>query len=301
MTMVQERSSRRSRKGIVNRSRRRLHWLLSMPSFALVLALIVVPLVTMLWISLHPMGAQSLSIGNYRQLLGGSLYVSVFIRTLWSAILAALITVGLALPAAWGLSRMQSRWRTFVLSLVVVPYLTSYLLLIYSMFVILGPGSPVVKALQTLHIVGGEASVLYTPWATVIVFAYESLAIAIFVIYAVSERVTRDHLEAAASLGAPALYRFQHVIAPLLSPGIIGAFVIIIVPMGGAFAESGILGGPNGQLAGNVIEYQMNTAGDESMAAALSIALLLVLVVAVGAIYSLLVGFRNVRRRVRGE
>jgi ABC-type spermidine/putrescine transport system permease subunit I len=164
------------------------------------------------------------------------------------------------------------------------------------MFVILGPGGPVAEVLHALRLVGAQDSVLYTPWATVIIFAYESLAVAIFVIYAVSERVTRGHLEAAASLGASAWYRFKHVIAPLLSPGILGAFLIIIVPMGGAFAESDILGGPNGQLAGNVINYQMNTAGDESMAATLSIALLIVLGLAVGLIYWAFRGIRRVRR-----
>lgn len=297
MTMMQERSASQP-LGMPRRPRRRwLSWLLPAPTFALTIVLIVVPLFMMLWVSLHPLGQESFSIDNYRQLADGPLYATVFLRTAWSAALASLITVALALPAAWALSRMQSKWRTFVLSIVVVPYLTSYLLLIYSMFVILGPDGPASEVLHALGFGSAKDSVLYTPWATVIIFAYESLAVAIFVIYAVSERVTRDHLEAAASLGAPAWYRFKHVIAPLLSPGILGAFLIVIVPMGGAFAESDILGGPNGQLAGNVINYQMNTAGNESMAATLSIALLVVLAVAVGVIYGVFRGVVSVRRR----
>lgn len=278
------------------RRRRSLAWLLPVPTYALILALVILPLFVMAWISVRPNGSDSFTLERYGRLFDGTLYLSVMLRTLWSAGLAAAVTVVLAVPAAWVLSRMRSKWRTFALSLVVVPYLTSYLLLIYSMFVVLGPGSPIVIMLQRLHILGENDSILYTPWATVIIFAYESLAIAIFVIYAVSERVTRDHLEAAASLGAASFSRFRFIIAPQLSPGLISAFLIIIVPMGGAFAESDILGGPNGQLAGNVINYQMNTAGDESMAAALSIVLLVVLIIAVGVVYGCFTAIRALRR-----
>lgn len=295
MTAVQYETDRP--KAAPAKRRLSLAWVLPLPTYLVIVALVILPLFVMAWISIRPRGSHSFTFDKYHSLFDGTLYLSVFVRTLWSAGLAASITVILALPASWALSRMQSRWRTFVLSLVVVPYLTSYLLLIYSMFVVLGPGSPIVSALRGINLVGSGDSILYTPWATVIIFAYESLAVAIFVIYAVSERVTRDHLEAAASLGASSFNRFRYVITPQLAPGIVSAFLIIIVPMGGAFAESDILGGPNGQLAGNVINYQMNTAGDESMAAALSIALLAVLGIAVAVVYLCSLGVRRIRRR----
>jgi spermidine/putrescine transport system permease protein len=66
------------------------------------------------------------------------------------------------------------------------------------------------------------------------------------------------------------------------APALVSGLVIVFVPMGGAFVESQILGGPNGLLLGNVIADQMTRADDPSFGSALSLLLLLGTLVLIG-------------------
>jgi spermidine/putrescine transport system permease protein len=233
-------------------------------------------------------------------MLGTSLYPRLLIRSLVTAGVAAAITVLLAWPAAWALSRLPARRRNLLLSLIIVPYLTSYLLLIYSVFVLLSAGGPLFSALHAVGLVGKQTSLLYHPVATVIALAYENLPIALFVLYSTSEQIGDDLLTAAGSLGARPLARFRHIVLPLSATGLMTAFVLVFVPMCGAFVEPQILGGPNGLLLGNTINDQLTTISAPHFAASLSLFLLFGIFVVVLALYGLQALARAVAARHAG-
>jgi spermidine/putrescine transport system permease protein len=259
---------------------------------ALVLGVMVVaPLVTLVWYTVTPdIGGTSsgtLSFENVSHIFSTSLYGRQLVKTLVTAAIAAVATVLLAWPAAWALSRLPARRRNLMLSLVVVPYLTSYLLLIYSVFVLLSAGGPLFSGLHALGLVGKDTSLLYHQVATVIVLAYENLPIALFVLYSTSEQIESDLLTAAGSLGASPLARFRQVVLPLSATGLFTAFVLVFVPMCGAFVEPQVLGGPRGFLLGNTINDQLTTISAPHFAASLSIMLLLGIFAVVGVLYGL--------------
>jgi spermidine/putrescine transport system permease protein len=220
-------------------------------------------------------------------MLGTSLYPRLLIKSLVTAAIASAVTVVLAWPAAWALSRLPARRRNLVLSLIIVPYLTSYLLLIYSVFVLLSAGGPLFTALHAIGLVGKDTSLLYRQVATVIALAYENLPIALFVLYSTSEQIGDDLLTAAGSLGARPLSRFRHIVLPLSATGLMTAFVLVFVPMCGAFVEPQILGGPNGLLLGNTINDQLTTISAPHFAASLSMFLLFGIFAVVAGLYGL--------------
>jgi spermidine/putrescine transport system permease protein len=260
--------------------RRLLHWvttpILLLPA-ALVLALmVVIPLAVLVWFSFAPDGAGApLSLDSYLRMVQSPLYARLAIKTLWTAGLAAVLTAALGWCPAWALSRLQPRLRNLILLAIVIPYLTSYLLLIYSIFVVLGAGSPVMMLARMLGLAPPGASLLYTQAATVVMLVYENLPLMIFVLFSGMQRVDGSLLAAAGSLGAGAARRMTSIVFPMAAPALISGLVIVFVPMGGAFVESQILGGPNGLLLGNVIADQMTRADDPSFGSALSLFLLL--------------------------
>jgi spermidine/putrescine transport system permease protein len=267
--------------------------------------MVVAPLVTLLWYTFTPDttaggSSGSLSFTNISHIFSTSLYTRLLWKSLVTALLAAAVTVGLAWPAAWALSRLPARRRNLLLSLIIVPYLTSYLLLIYSIFVLLSAGGPLFSALHSLGLVGKETTLLYHPAATVIVLAYENLPIALFVLYSTSEQISSDLLTAAGSLGASPLRRFRHVVLPLSATGLLTAFVLVFVPMCGAFVEPQVLGGPNGLMLGNAINDQLTTISAPHFAASLSVMLLLGIFVVVGALYGLQAIARTAAARTGG-
>jgi spermidine/putrescine transport system permease protein len=267
--------------------RRLLHWvttpILLLPA-ALVLALmVVIPLAVLVWFSFAPDGEGApLSLDSYLRMVQSPLYTRLAIKTLWTAGLAALLTAALAWCPAWALSRLQPRLRNLILLAIDIPYLTSYLLLIYSIFVVLGAGSPIMMLAHVLGLAPPGASLLYTQAATVVMLVYENLPLMIFVLFSGMQRVDGSLLAAAGSLGAGAARRMAHVVFPMAAPALISGLVMVFVPMGGAFVESQILGGPNGLLLGNVIADQMTRADDPSFGSALSLFLLLGMLIVTG-------------------
>ena len=81
-------------------------------------------------------------------------------------------------------------------------------------------------------------------------------------------------IEAARSLGAPALTVFRRVILPLSLPGLIAGTILIFVPVIGSFMEPAILGGKDAIMLGPIIEGQFNTAFNWPLGAALSFTML---------------------------
>jgi spermidine/putrescine transport system permease protein len=261
------------------------------PSAVILGVMVAAPLATLVWYTLTPdvtsPGAGSLSWENISHIFSTPLYLRQLGKTLLTALIAAAATVLLAWPGGWALSRLSPRRRNLLLSLVIVPYLTSYLLLIYSVFVLLSEGGPLFSGLDALGIVGSHDALLYHPVATVLVLIYESLPIALFVLYSTSEQIESDLLIAAGSLGAKPRSRFRHIVLPLSSNGLLTAFVLVFVPMCGAFVEPQVLGGPKGLLLGNTINDQLTTISAPHFAASLSILLLIGIFLVVALLYGL--------------
>jgi spermidine/putrescine transport system permease protein len=116
---------------------------------------------------------------------------------------------------------------------------------------------------------------VYSQPATLVMVVYENLPLMIFVLFSGMQRVDASLLAAAGSLGASRWRRLRHIVFPLAAPSLVSGLIMVFVPMGGAFVESAILGGPHGLLLGNVIADQMTRADDPSFGSALSILLLL--------------------------
>ena len=257
--------------------------LLLLPAAGVLALMVVIPLAVLVWFSFAPDGAAApLSLDSYARIFGTPLYVRLAGKTLVTAGAASLLTAALGWSPAWVLSRLPGRTRNLILLAIVVPYLTSYLLLVYSIFVVLGPGSPLMELLQLVGLARPGASILYSQSATVVMLVYENLPLMIFVLFSGMQRVDADLLAAAGSLGATRWQRLRHIVFPLAAPSLVSALIMVFVPMGGAFVESAILGGPHGLLLGNVIADQMTRADDPSFGSALSIMLLLGILVITG-------------------
>jgi spermidine/putrescine transport system permease protein len=257
--------------------------ILPVPSVLLLLGLIIAPLVALgvfsFYQQLHPLSG--LGTLQYQQLFSGTLYVQVLLKTFWVALLVTAITTVIAWPAGWIVSRLPRRGQLTVMTIVIVPYLTSFLLLIYAMFVLLAPSGPLMTLLGHLHLASPHSSIVYTPWATVVMLVYESIPIMLLVTYAASEQIPNELVDAARSLGAGNWRVFRRVILPISLPGALSGAALVFIPALGAFAEPEILGGPNGILFGNLVNDQINTTGDEPFAAALSFLMLAAVIVIV--------------------
>jgi len=115
---------------------------------------------------------------------------------------------------------------------------------------------------------------LYNDAAVVIGIVYVYLPFMVLPLYATLERVDRSYLEASLDLGAGQLRTMASIVLPLAKPGIISGIILVFIPALGMFLIPDLLGGPDSQMIGNVIERQFKAANNWPLGAAMSFILL---------------------------
>lgn len=214
---------------------------------------------------------------NYRRALGG-VYLRIFGWSLLYAALTTALCLVIGYPVAYYIARGSSRWRNRMLLLVMIPFLTSFLIRAYAWTVILREHGVLNGFLEALRIIPAvfphRVELLYTPTAVLIGLVYTYLPFMVLPIYGSAEKLDAALLEAASDLGAMPLQAFWRVILPLTWPGIAAGVVLVFIPSVAMFAVTRVMGGGKTMLIGDVIQDQFLPSGDAPFGAALGMLLL---------------------------
>jgi len=159
---------------------------------------------------------------------------------------------------------------------VILPFFTSQLLLIYAMMNLIQSGGLLLTALDAIGI-HGVKTWLYTNKATVLVLTYEYLPYMILCLYSSIEGIGDNLIQASLILGASKLKTFVNIVFPMSVPGLLSGILLVFVPVAGSFMEPGLVGGANGSMVGGMIDTQYSTSLNMGYGAALSCALLIIL------------------------
>jgi spermidine/putrescine transport system permease protein len=183
------------------------------------------------------------------------------------------LTVMLAYPMAYFVAFQAGRAKFAWLLLLSIPFWTSYLLRVFAWKVILGFNGLINSGLMGLGLICEPLEfLLYNPVAVVITLVHAYAAFAILPIYVSLEKIDRSLLEAAADLGDGPLRRFLRITFPLSLPGVIGAGVLIFVPVTGDYVTPSLVGGTGGVMISSIIQVQFARTGNWPLGAALAIA-----------------------------
>ena len=236
---------------------------------------LLLPLVYLLAVSFaqrSPYGAieWSLGLANYTQAFQ-PLYLEVYWRSLWIALLTTALCALLGYPVAYTLARHVSpRWRSALLMLVVIPFWTSFLIRTYAWMVILRSEGLINNALLNLHLIREPLHLLYTPLAVFIGLVYGELPFMILPLYAVLQKLDPTLLEAAQDLGATRWRTFLRVTLPISAPGLAAGSGLVFIASVGAFITPDLLGGARTMMVGNLIQNQFAVARNQPFGSAVA-------------------------------
>ena len=234
-----------------------------------------------------------LTLESYQRLLN-PLYLQVFIHSLYMASVTTVLCLLIGYPFAWALSRVDKRWQTVLMFLLIVPFWTNSLVRIYAIKLLLASNGLINNALQSVGLTDAPITMLYTEGAVIAGLVYLLLPFMILPLYAVFEDLRHDYLQASHDLGAGRLATFIHVVIPLTLPGVIAGVLLVLLPAMGMFYVADVLGGAKNLLVGNVIKNQFLDARDWPFGAAASVLLTLAMAV-------LILAYRLSRRRIGEE
>lgn len=204
-----------------------------------------------------------------------------FLRSLWYAFITTVVCVLLGYPLAYAIAVKGGRWKNLMLVGVIAPFFTSFLVRTYSWKAILSDSGPVVDFLKWAHILGPDGRLLATEFAVIAGLVYNFLPFMVLPLYASLDKLDVRLLEAARDLYHGPVRSFFRVTLPLSMPGVIAGTLLTFIPAAGDYVNAQLLGGPNTQMIGSVIQSRFLVVNDYPIASALSVMLMVTILVLV--------------------
>lgn len=264
-----------ARKGsafLATHPRARLALLLTAPLFWLVVVYIValaLLLVTAFW-SVDSFTGEittEFTLDNIIEVVTGSLYQVVTLRTLGVALLVTIIDVLLALPIAFFMAKVASpRMQRVLVIMVLTPLWASYLVKAYAWRSVLSQDGILEWLLAPF---GGHTPGYGLP-ATIITLSYLWLPYVILPIYAGLERVPDSLLEASGDLGGKTWPTLRLIVLPLIFPAIIAGTIFSFALSLGDYITVNIVGGAS-QMLGNLVYTNVGAANNLPLASAIAL------------------------------
>jgi spermidine/putrescine transport system permease protein len=207
------------------------------------------------------------------QRLADSLYLTILARSFLLAATATLRCLVLAFPLAWFISNAGPR-KNLYLALVVLPFWTSLLICMYSWMFLLRDTGLVNTLLLSLGWISEPIPLLYNYGAVLLGLVYNYLPFMVLPIYAALERLDPHLVEASSDLGARPWTTFRRVVLPLSAPGVRAGAVLVFIPCLGDYLTPDLLGGGRTIMIANLIHNQFTSSRDYPFGAAVSLALM---------------------------
>src|SRR5262245_6149744 len=250
------------------------------------------------WTIIEPTGEWTYFLGFIPlPVLQTPIYVVLLMRSIAMSLVATVIIVLMAYPAAYFLAFRVTKHKLLWITLITIPFWTSYLLRVFAWKVILGFNGVVNSGLMSLGLIDQPLEViLYNPTSVIITLTHAWLAFALLPMYVSLEKIDRSLLEAATDLGDSRIERFFRITLPLSLPGTIASSVLVFVPTVGDYITPAQVGGTSGIMIGNVIQSLFGKANNWPLGAAVSIFMMAVVGLLVW-IFLRLVGYRRMRQR----
>ena len=240
--------------------------LLMAPFFMLIGFAFLYPLLSLLSISvLEPQPG----FGNYARIVEDPLYATVLLRTLWIAVLVALLSLLLAFPVAMAMVASGGPMTVFITACVLLPFWSSVLVRTAAWAVLLQRNGIINDALQAIGITSEPVRLLYTQGAVVVAMVHVLMPFMVLPIYGALRNIPSDYGRAAAICGAGPLRRFREVTLPLAMPGVLGGVILVFLTALGYFITPALLGSPQEMMIATLISQQLREFLDWPFAAAL--------------------------------
>lgn len=239
------------------------------------LLFIAVPIFYVIFVSFLRRGVNGgidfvFSLDNYKR-IASPLYFKVFGDSIGISFITTIVSLVFGYPFAYFISKISSKFRVFVIMLIIIPFWTNSLIRAYAWMNLMSTGGLINSILLKLNIIKEPLKMLYTYGAVILGMTYTLFPFMVLPIYNSIEKLEKSYIDAAKDLGAGSFATFLTVILPLTMPGVIAGCILVFIPSLGLFYISDLMGGSKVMLIGNLIKNQFLVARDWPFGAAVSI------------------------------
>ncbi len=257
-------------------------WILLSPSLTAVFFLLIIPvcfvIVYSFWLR-APSGADipAFQFGNYAKFFEDFFYPSILLTTLRVALETVFLCLVLGYIPAYFFYKTESRFKPFLMIIVMLPFWISFIIRTLSWINILGDSGLINHVLMRIGFIQEPLAMLYNEGAVIMGLLQYLLPFMILNIYVSLDGIDKSLAEAAKSLGCTEWQAFKEVTFPLSMPGVSAGCLLVFVLTCGTYLPPMILGGPGNEMIANLIFKRVIGTLDWPFGSAISTILLILL------------------------
>jgi putative spermidine/putrescine transport system permease protein len=212
----------------------------------------------------------------YVKFVSDPFYLGVMWRTIRISLVITLICAVAGYPISYYLARSTGRLRQLLIVFLLVPLVTSPVVVAYGWLILLGSKGIINNTLISLSIVNEPIKLIYTELTLIVGLVHVLAPFMILAIAASLQNLDWNLVLAARSLGAGGVSAFLRIILPLSLPGIASGSLIVFSLAMSAYAVPVLIAGPQIKVMSELIYEQGMALLNWPFAAAMSVLLLLV-------------------------
>lgn len=231
----------------------------------------------------------SLSLANYQKFFT-PVYLLMTLNSFWYAFLITLITLVIAYPTAYILTK--TKHKQLWLLLIILPSWINLLLKAYAFLGIFGTYGIANETLDFLGI--GKQQILFTDFSFLFVSVYIFIPFMILPIFNSLEKLNPSLLDASQDLGASSFTTFRKIVFPLTVDGVKSGCQAVFIPALSLFMITRLIAGNRVITLGTAIEQHFLITQDWGMGSTIAVFLVIIMI-----IIMVLTGSRKKERSVK--
>ncbi|WP_313739575.1 ABC transporter permease subunit [Pseudomonas sp.] len=236
---------------------------------------VVFQIAPLAWVALNSLhGEAGWGLDNFAKVFSSKFYLQALQRSLeislWSSVFGLLIAV----LGAYSLRQVDSRLRDFVSAFANMTSNFAGVPLAFAFVILLGFNGALTLLLKQIGLLDDFS--IYSKTGLILVYTYFQIPLGVLLLYPAFDALREDWRESAALLGANGWQYWRHIGLPVLTPALLGTFVILLANALGAYATVYAL--TTGNFNVLPIRIAALVAGDISLDPNLASALAMVLV-----------------------
>jgi spermidine/putrescine transport system permease protein len=211
--------------------------------------LIVLPHIDLLVMSFRAENAAGKivwSLANYWEFFKEPIYWMTFARTAFYSILVTGLTLVVALPVAFYITKVVNpRFQGFLTVLLLLPFWVSELVRVYGWMILLRESGVINHLLIKIGLLSRPVEMLYRDSTMILGLVYTSMLFMAVPLISVLESLDNSLIEAAYDLGGNMWTILFRIIIPHAAPGIVSGSIVVFMLTLGNYLTPNLMGGKN--------------------------------------------------------
>lgn len=236
---------------------------------------VVFQIAPLAWVAINSLNSpEGWGLGNYAKVFSSKFYLQAIRHSLEIAFWSSLFGIVIAVLGSYSLRQVDSRLRDFVMAFSNMTSNFAGVPLAFAFIILLGFNGALTLLLKQSGLI--EDFNLYSKTGLIVLYTYFQIPLGVLLLYPAFDALRQDWRESAALLGAGTWQFWRYIGLPVLTPALLGTFIILLANALGAYATVYAL--TTGNFNVLPIRIAAMVAGDIALNPTLASALAMVLV-----------------------